>query len=337
VTCHRVIRITNIRGDASQTGVAQGNQTSSITAQIIANPVSGLPVDIPTHIVARVQLGLVNTALTNNLVAGGKFDFIQCTLLQDSTQNQGLSYTFREAFANAFKPRSLRQTLNNGVTNPYAYLGTGSGSLAQNQLTPNTSSATTLNQNVPGATYDTESGFMNSNAAPAGGNPATNPLTAGAGIGNAFVDTNQAPNSTTGVDPNTGANIGTGTGITNAGIATQGTRLMLTFTNVPSGSSIWVPQVVTLTNVVNGTVTGVAVLVTGTAASGSGYPITGISTTGAVVTTIPPAAPVVNNGVTLVAGTQVPGSAIPPDSARCTRYSSRTPVLLSSSRCRSRC
>jgi len=76
--CHRVVRITNIRGDASTTGVAQGNQTSSITAQIIANPVSGLPVDNPSHVVARVQLGLVTPSLANGLVPGGKFDFIQC-------------------------------------------------------------------------------------------------------------------------------------------------------------------------------------------------------------------------------------------------------------------
>jgi hypothetical protein len=312
--CHRIIRITNIRGDASQTGVAQGNQTSSITAQIIANPVSGLPVDIPTHIVARVQLGLVQSSLTNGTAPGGKFDFIQCSLLADNqsgnkNNSQALTFTFREAFANAFKPRSLRQTLNNGTTNPYAYLGTGAGSLAQNQLTPSTSSATTLNQNVPGATYDTESGFMNPNAT-TGGNPPTNPLSAGAGIGNPFVDTNNAVGSTTAVD-SVGNPAGSGTGITQAGIATQGTRLILNFTNVPSGSSIMVPNVVTLTNVVTGGITGVAVLIPGTAASGSGYPITGIPLNTTVVFTFPPAAATPISGQTLVAGSQVPGSALP--------------------------
>jgi hypothetical protein len=323
--CHRIIRITNIRGDASQTGVAQGNQTSSITAQIIANPVSGLPVDIPTHIVARVQLGLVQSSLTNGTVAGGKFDFVQCSLLFDNplsgnkNNSQNLTFTFREAFANAFKPRTVRQTLNNGSATPYAY--TGAGVPTPSVLTPNVSNATTLNQNVPGATYDTESGFMNPNAAPAGGNPPTNPLTAGPGIGNAFVDTNQAPGSTTAIDP-AGNNVGFGTGITSAGIATQGTRLILNFTNVPTGSSIAVPTVVLLTNVVTNLTTGVAVLVTGTAASGSGGTPT---LSGTVVTTFPPAttaaaqtcfpvAPAPNctgAGEVLVAGSQVPGGALP--------------------------
>lgn len=258
--CHRIVRITNIRGDASTTGVAQGNQTSSITAQIIVNPVSGLPIDNPSHVVARVQLGLVTPALANGSVPGGKFDFIQCSLLQQ--QSQGLVFTFREAFANAFKARSLQQIFNNGTTQPYAYTNGG---------TPNTSSAVTTNQNVPGATYDTESGFMNNNAA-AGGNPPTNALSIGPGAGNAFVDTT----------------VSGGTGIVSAGIATQGTRLALNFANVPNGSTISVPNVIQLTNVINNTVSGVAVLINGTVASGSG---------GA------PAAA----GSTNVAGTQIPG------------------------------
>ena len=264
--CHRIIRITNIRGDASTTGVAQGNQTSSITAQIIVNPSSGLPIDNPSHIVARVQLGLVVPSLANNGVAGGKFDFIQCNLLEASSQAQGLVYTFREAFANAFKPKSLQQVFNNGVTNPYNYTGGGA---------PNTSSATTTNQNVPGATYDTESGFMNNNA-PAGGNPPTNPLLPGAGNGAIFTETNA---------------VSGGTGILAAGVATQGTRLALNFANVPVGSSIRVPNIITLQSVIaTGTTTGVAVLVTGTAASGSG------------------GTPVSGAGNTFVAGSQLPGS-----------------------------
>jgi len=105
---------------------------------------------------------------------------------------------------------------------------------------------------------------MNNNAA-SGGNPPTNALTIGTGAGSAFVDTSNAPSSTTSTDA-AGNPVGTGTGITNAGIATQGTRLVMNFTNVPSGTSIAVPTVVYLTNVVNSnTITGVAVLVTGTA------------------------------------------------------------------------
>jgi len=272
--CHRIVRITNIRGDASTTGVAQGNQTSSITAQIIANPVSGLPVDNPSHVVARVQLGLVTPALSNGLIAGGKFDFIQCTFLQG--QPQALVFTFREAFANAFKARTLQQVFNNGCTQPYSYNGAPCGATSS-VTAPNTSSATTTNQDVPGATYDTESGFMDPNAA-AGGNPPTNPLSIGTGAGAAFVDTT----------------VQGGTGILTAGIATQGTRLSMNFANVPTGVTITVPNVVLLTNVINGQTSGVAVLVSGTAASGSG----GTLVTGAADSTLVSS---------LVAGSQIPG------------------------------
>jgi len=272
--CHRIVRITNIRADASTTGVAQGNQTSSITAQIIVNPVSGLPIDIPTHVVARVQIGLVPPILTNGIVAGGKFDFIQCTLLQ--FQNQNLVFTFREAFADAFKPRTLLQYLNNGtVVNPSYVYNTIAGPLPN--PSPNTSSATTLNQNVPGTVYESESGFMNPNLPATGGNLPTNPLSGAVpGNGLAFADAQ-------------------GTGIASAGIATQGTRLALNFANVPNGVTIAVPDVVFLVNVINTNITtGVAVLVNGTAASGSG----GAAVTGAADNI---------NVFTFVAGTQIPG------------------------------
>jgi hypothetical protein len=136
------------------------------------------------------------------------------------------------------------------------------------------------------------------------------------------VDTANAPGSTTGVDPNTGLPNGTGTGITVAGIATQGTRLILSFANVPTGSTIGVPTVVQLTNVVNNTVTGVAVLISGTAASGSGYPL-GLppTTSPAVAFNNPPLAQTLitavpnqaagGTGVVLVAGSQIPGGVLP--------------------------
>jgi len=252
--CHRIIRITNIRGDATTTGVASGsNGTSSVNAQIIATPPGGLPVGDPSRVVSRVQAGLVTPILTNNLIPGGKIDFIQCKLLEDSSQNQGLQYTFREGFSNAFKPRTLRQVLDNGTAGPYNY--TAGTSPVTTALT-----ATSTNQNVPGTSYDTESGFMNNNGAAGGDNP-TNPLAGGVGAGNKFVDTINA----TGSSLNTG-----GTGIVSAGIATQGTRFILTFGNVPTGSEIRVPNVVALTNVVTLAQTGVAVLVNLTNPSGSG-------------------------------------------------------------------
>jgi hypothetical protein len=254
--CHRIIRITNIRGDANSKGVAAANQTSSITASLIVNPPTGLPVDIPNHEVARVFLGLAGTALN-----APKVDFIQCTSLQ--SQSQSLVFTFREGFNEAFKPQSLTQVLNNGTARPsYNYI---------NGLTPNTTQGVLHNQNVAGTLYETESGYTNSLIATAGDNP-LNPLTGGTGAGVPF--------------SNTGSVISSGLGITLAGTATQGTRLMITLANVPAGSTVSVPNVVNLTNVIAGGVTGVAVLISNPTSSGFGgtpAATTGSTTIGGVV------------------------------------------------------
>jgi len=57
--------------------------------------------------------------------------------------------------------------------------------------------------------------------------------------------------------------------LNNAGIANSGTRLMLQFTSVVSGTSVWVPTVVRLTSQLSGAVTGTAVL-TSTDPNGAG-------------------------------------------------------------------
>jgi len=240
--CHRIIRITNIRGDATAKSVVVANVTQTITSDLIINPSSGLPVDNPEHAIARVQLGLVGPALN-----AAKVDFIQCSSL--ASQSQNLVYTFQEGFTEAFKPQSLTQVLLNGAAKPsYNYV---------NGLTPVTTQGVLNNQNVPGAVYDTESGFTNS-LAPAAGDVPTNaltggPPTGGAGNGNAF--------------SNVG---GTDTGIVLAGNATQGTRLLISFSSIPAGSSVSAPNIVNLLNVIGGGVTGVAVLITGTSSSGFG-------------------------------------------------------------------
>ncbi|HSP67089.1 MAG TPA: hypothetical protein VLN48_05145 [Bryobacteraceae bacterium] len=310
-TCHRIIRITNIRGDAVAYNVGIGGLSAPVTANLIINPVSGLPIDIFSHVIARVQAGLLTPIVTNNSYVtpgtappalGGKFDFIQCSDLNG--QSQALALTFREGFFDSFKPRNLKQVLDNGVAVPsYAYSGVTPGSSCNptpvaSCYTPVTSnvignSAALLNQNVPGTTYSTESGFMNPSAA-ASGNPPANPLTAGAGTGNQFVETTV---------------ITGGTGITAAGRATQGTRLIATFTNVPNGTDIQVPAVVFLYNVISpATITGVAVLVNGTDSAGAN----GVTTALASVT----AGPVNFLGNTIpivtVAGTLVPGAIFAP-------------------------
>ena len=222
--CHRIIRITNIRGDATAKAVTAYNQTASINSTLIINPPNGLPVDNLTQQVAAAVVSLIQT--------GG-----------------GGSVTVVEGFSNSFKPRSLTQTLANGVAKPtYAYSGI-----------PNPIPGINHNQNVPGAVYDTESAFTDSLPSGNGDYP-LNPLTGGAGSGIPL------------------SNVGSifYTGINNAGVADSGTRIALQFF-IPTGASVQVPPVVQLYNVVNHAITGVMVL-TNTDSSGAGpfSPATGI-------------------------------------------------------------
>jgi hypothetical protein len=237
--CHRIIRITNIRGDATSKSVVVANVTQTVTADLIINPSSGLPVDNPEHSVARVTLGLIGPALN-----AAKVDFIQCSSL--GSQTQSLVYTFQEGFNEAFKPQSLTQVLLNGAAKPsYTFVAA------------NTTQGVLNNQNVPGAVYDTESGFTNALAA-ANGDVPTNALTGGPPSGGAG---NGAPFTNTG---------GSATNIAAAGIATQGTRLFVSFSSIPAGSSVTAPNCVNLVNVIGGGTTGIAVQITGSTASGFG-------------------------------------------------------------------
>jgi hypothetical protein len=293
--CHRIIRITNIRGDATAYNVGIGGLSAPVTANLIVNPVSGLPIDIFSHVVARVQAGLLAPIVTNNSQTapdatkpGGKFDFIQCSDL--AGQPQAIALTFREGFFDSFKPRNLKQVQDNGVAVPsYNYTGSGiiscnvGGNSCATPVTTNVigNGAALLNQNVPGTTYSTESGFMNPGGTASGNSPANPLLAGGVGTGAAFADTA----------------VGGGTGIAAAGRATQGTRLIATFANVPAGVTVQVPNAVYLYNVINGTITGVGVLVTGTDGAGANF-LSALATGGATT-------------VSNVAGTQIPGGTLP--------------------------
>jgi len=109
-----------------------------------------------------------------------------------------------------------------------------------------------LNQNVPGVNYNTESGFEFQPAPIATPNP--NPP-AGFGSGGAVTGSTQ---------PFADA---AGSGIATAGVATQGTRLALSFGNIPQGSSIFVPPVIYLYRQ-NSTVTPVPATNTPTVTTG---------------------------------------------------------------------
>jgi len=137
-------------------------------------------------------------------------------------------------------------------------------------------------QNVPGVNYNTESGYVynslltiHGNGA-AGNTSATNPPP-GYGFGNGGLVVNLQNGSPL---------VSSSTGISAAGIASQGTRLAIALANAPLGAGVWVPPVIYLfrqgqpylspTNPVGAS--GVMVL-TGTDAAGAGNfnPPTGIT------------------------------------------------------------
>jgi len=251
-TTNRTIRITNVRSDAEFTGVSSTFQTAQIQMNIAVNGNTSLSINNPQQIVAYVQKGLVAQVQTS------KLDFIQC-IPENGALFNGVggsistyfnspqpSYRFQEGFASSFKVRNFSEILANGTFTAgatyYAYNGgTSSGS-------PD------INQNVPGAIYNTEGGFS-FRASTVATEPTINPP---AGVGTIPVSSTLNPLSST------------STGIAGAGVATQGTRLVLSFSSLPSGSAVYVPAVVNLVRQGTSTpATGVAVY-TATDATGSG-------------------------------------------------------------------
>jgi len=281
-TTNRTIRITNVRANAVAVGVSNTFTTANITMNISINGNTSIAINNPQQLVAYVQRGLV-TAVT------GYFAYLQCNSINPgifgaatgllgsttmpTTAGPGtLGIRFSEGFASSFKVRNISEEIN---TSPG---GTGNGILqpgnsywSWNQTTLNLP-PTDINQNVPGAIYNTEGGFSYFSST---ANPLPNPPD---GIGTIKVSQsngNVFSNNYVG----TGFNNGT-TGIVGAGIASQGTRLALNFSSIPNGSQVFVPQVAFLYRQGThgatfpfgfnaGTKTGVAVL-TNTDANGAG-------------------------------------------------------------------
>jgi hypothetical protein len=247
----RTIRITNIRADAEQFGIVSTFLQQSITETITVSGNNLLTIVTPTLTVGTVQTGLIVASSSGNSI-NTRLNFIQC-----NTENGGLfsgtstvapggstcggtkgsgcngtgtvTGTFgvfsqtpivrlQEGFASAWKVKNVAQTLANGTFSGTGYTYNGG------TLYP-----TDVNQNVPGVNFNTESGFEYQ----AGLTPGTNPPP---GFGTGTVTGGSSSPFTS----------STGTGINGAGVATQGTRLALSFANVPSGSSIFVPPVVYL-------------------------------------------------------------------------------------------
>jgi len=154
------------------------------------------------------------TALANAVTA---------TFLGDNTP----IFRFQEGFASSWKAKNLTEFLVNGT---FASSITGGSYQYNGGLENHTSPSGDNVQNVPGAIYNTESGFEynHSNIIPSPNPPP--------GFG------------TTAVSPG-GANNdfgGTGNGLNNAGVADHGTRLALSLTNIPNGVAAFVPPIIYL-------------------------------------------------------------------------------------------
>ena len=255
-TTNRTIRITNIRANAVTVGANSGFNINTIQASISVNGNTSLSINSAVNVV----VGYVEHGLNAPGVIPD-FSFLQCVSQQatdfilgsanhaPAETTAGLAvptYTFTEGFASSWKTKNISFVTNqtgNGV------IQAGNSYWSYNTTHP-TLYPVDQNQNVPGAIYNTESGFMYP-ATIADPGP-TNPPN---GVGTYNVTAVSAPLADT------------TTGIAGAGIANQGTRLYLQLTTPVSGSTVLVPTEVFLTNSVG--ISGVMVL-TSTLADGSG-------------------------------------------------------------------
>jgi len=236
----RFLRFTNIRVNANQLGIVSPTAQVSVTMGITSAGSSSLPLSILSLAVGTVQNGLT-------VATAGTTSFAQCVNsyanLLSATAPFGSSsipspyaagsafVRFSEGFNTSWKPKNFAQTLGNGTIsnlagNGYIYSPNGIGGANTSPI----AYPADVNQNVPGYNYFTESGFEFISTA---ANPNPNPPVGGlqdalvvTGDNNPFVDTN--------------------TGINKAGIATQGTRLAITLSNLPLGISLFVPPVLFL-------------------------------------------------------------------------------------------
>ncbi len=224
----RIIRITNVRANANQLGVSSTLVPTQITMYVSITGSTSVPVNNPQQTVAFVQPGLSTSVRFAT-------SFIQCVdanpdIAKDPTKalnsggqnGQQFLVRFDEGFGSSWKVRNIGQVVSS---------------------TP--ASAGDLNQNVPGAIYNTEGGFINN-----GTDPTPNPPGSVSSVG------------ATPVFPSV-------RGLQNAGVASQGTRIMLTFSSVPNGTQLFVPTARNITTPITGAISGLAVLTT-TDANGAG-------------------------------------------------------------------
>ena len=270
----RLLRITNVRADAEILGVSSTFGQNVVTMSVAFTGSQAVTI---TNFTAQQTVATVLNGLT--VTSDGKGDsvynnlaFLQCnsenpklgagTASTGSDVPGGGNYKvqpgvqFVEGFQNAWKTKNIAFMTNTGGG---AAGTTGNGTYTSTGATfgGTINYPTDVAQNVPGVNYNTESGFEWVGTAP-GAAGTTQPIL--------------TPNPPSGVSGTTVSSNGfalydANTGIQNSGVATQGTRLAISFTNIPQGVAAFVPPIVTL---YNGTTTTGVMVYTPTAADGSG-------------------------------------------------------------------
>jgi hypothetical protein len=269
-TTIRTIRITNIRADAHTLGIsAPGNFfLNSVQMQISVNGNTSLSINNPQQTVAYVAVGLITSVKTTNM------SFLQCvnensllvppfgtltgTFPVNGSQTTGKSpqFSFSEGFGSSWKAKNIAMILNTSGNAGNGQVVAAASYWSYDQTTINYPKD--LTQNVPGAIYNTESGFMYPGAGATLDSGAVDPTPTNPPFGL----------GTIGVTA-TSAALHNSTLIDNAGIADQGTRLQVQISNVPAGAFVLVPSAIWLTNSVTGSFSGIAVL-TNTDVAGAG-------------------------------------------------------------------
>ncbi|MEO8050736.1 MAG: hypothetical protein ABI833_10005 [Acidobacteriota bacterium] len=247
----RTMRITNLRVNAVALNVYNLGNSFSLTT--INTTVSFNGTNFGGNQIVNVQNGTVRIGLTatQSTATASRSDdllqeaasFLQCNATAGYTTN---SILLTEGFPTAFKVRNFAQILTNGTppgTPGQFYQWNGGSSL----VSPD------VNQNVPNALYNTETGI---NFDPALSTPLTNPPE---GTGS------------NGVAP-AGVAFNGSTGISSAGEVSQGTRFAIRFSGIPLGSNPSVPRLVDLeTGAQSADIdTGVIVMICGTDSHGAG-------------------------------------------------------------------
>jgi len=247
------LRITNLRANAvflSGGRITNSNFGVGLTFQTFVTFTS------PNSVNAQL-INVTNGSIRNGLdsVTGTSAGpYLQCIFTVAGTESGG-SVTLNEGFPSAWKVRNWEQINDNGT-----FQGT-----ADYKYTVGSQVFTTADmvQNVPGAQYNTESGFMYppSAAIPPFEPPKGISNSSGVPAGNeAFSDTSTATLNLT------------ETGLSTVGTVSNGTRFAVAFSNIPGGTTISVPGAVNLVNISggNGITSGVMLAVGATDADGSG-------------------------------------------------------------------